>query len=145
MAFDRHVKFGDIVKIHFTGKLEDGTVFDSSEKNKPLKFKVGNGSVIQGIDDSVIGMKINQEKTIHISSDKAYGAIEKELIISVERSTLPKGLELKLDQELQIPNEDGNSITVRITKITDKLIELDGNHPLAGKNLIFDIRLVKIL
>jgi len=145
MNFERHVKVGDTVKIHFTGKLEDGTVFDSSQENKPLKFKVGSGSVIQGIDDTVVGMKANQEKSIHISSDKAYGSIEKELIISVDKNTLPKDLDLKLDQELQIPNEDGNSITVHVTQITDKLIELDGNHPLAGKNLIFDIRLVEIL
>ncbi len=141
---ERHAKIGDIVKVHFSGKLEDGTLFDSSIDKNPLCFKIGNVDVIQGIDEALIGMKIGQEKTIHISSDKAYGSIEKELIISIEKDKLPIDLEVQVGQELQIPNEDGTPINVRITNITDINIELDGNHLLAGKNLIFDLKLIEI-
>jgi len=144
MNKEQHVKRGDFVKVHFTGKLEDGTVFDSSKDDSPLKFKVGNGDVIEGFDQAIIGMKINQEKTIYINSDKAYGPLEKEFIISVAKENLPKKLDLKVGNQLQIPGEDGSTLTVRVTKITNETIELDGNHPLAGKNLIFNIMLIDI-
>lgn len=145
MGFERHVKVGDRVKIHFTGKLDDGSIFDSSIDKDPLIFKVGNGDIIQGIDEAIVGMKLGQEKVLHVTSDKAYGAIERELIISIEKEKLPGDLEIQIDQELQIPNDDGNPINVRITNITDHTIELDGNHPLAGKNLIFDLKLIEIM
>ena len=144
MSFEKHIKIGDTVKIHFTGKLEDGSVFESSEGKKPLKFKVGNGEVISGIDEAVIGMRLNQEKSIYLNSDKAYGPLEKEFIISVEKEKLPPNLELKIGYQLQIPNEDAEPFQVRVTKITDNLIELDGNHPLAGKNLKFVLKVVEI-
>ena len=144
MTFEKHIKIGDIVKLHFTGTLEDGTVFDSSKGKTPLVFKVGNGDVISGIDEAVIGMKLNQEKSVYLNSDKAYGPIEKEFIISIEKEKLPPNLELQLGYQLQIPNEDGEPFQVRVTKITEKFIELDGNHPLAGKNLLFDISVVEI-
>lgn len=141
---DKYVKNGDTVTIHFTGSLEDKTVFESSIDSKPLIFKVGNTEVIIGIDEAVIGMKEGQEKEIHISSDKAYGPIEKELIIKINKDELPKKLELKLNSELHIPNEDGDPYRVRISDITEDSVELDGNHPLAGKNLIFKIKIVEI-
>jgi peptidylprolyl isomerase len=144
VTYERHVKVGDRVKLHFTGKFEDGTEFDSSIDKEPLTFKVAAHEVIQGLDNAVIGMKIDQEKTVYISSDQAYGPIEKDLIISVDRDKLPDGMELSINQELEIPNEDENPITVRVTNISDDKIELDGNHPLAGKNLIFDIKLIGI-
>ncbi|MCW8848593.1 MAG: FKBP-type peptidyl-prolyl cis-trans isomerase [Melioribacteraceae bacterium] len=145
MTFERHIKIGDIIKIHFTGTLEDGSVFDSSEGKKPLKFKVGNGDVISGIDEAVIGMKLNQKKSIYLNSDKAYGPIEKEFIISIEKEKLPPNLEVQIGYQLQIPNEDGEPFQVRVTKITDNFIELDGNHPLAGKNLMFALQIVEII
>jgi len=145
MTFERHIKIGDIIKIHFTGTLEDGSVFDSSEGQIPLKFKVGNGDVISGIDEAVIGMKLNQKKSIYLNSDKAYGPIEKEFIISIEKEKLPPNLEVQIGYQLQIPNEDGEPFQVRVTKITDNFIELDGNHPLAGKNLMFALQIVEII
>ena len=144
MVSERHVKIGDIIKIHFTGKLEDGSIFDSSEGKLPLQFKVGNGDVITGIDEAVIGMKLNQKKNVNLNSDKAYGPIEKEFIISIEKEKLPPNLELQVGYQLQIPNEDGEAFQVHVTKITDNRIELDGNHPLAGKNLIFNFEVVEI-
>lgn len=141
---EKYVKVGDVVKVHFTGTFEDGTVFDSSINRKPLTFKVGLGDVIQGFDEAVIGMRPGQEKSIHISSDKAYGPIAKELKITISKDKLPNNLEFQLNQQYQIPNEDGDSILVRVTKISENDIELDGNHPLAGKNLIFSITLMEI-
>ena len=144
MDFERHVRNGDTITLHFVGKLEDGTVFESSRDDKPLTFKVGNGEVIMGIDEAVIGMKAGQEKNIYISSDKAYGPIERELKILIEKEKLPKNLEVKKNYVLQIPNEEGEPFNVRVSNITDNEIELDGNHPLAGKNLIFDLQVVEI-
>jgi peptidylprolyl isomerase len=141
---EKYVKVGDTIKVHFTGKFEDGKVFDSSENRDPLKFKVGSGKVIQGFDEAVVGMRPGQEKRIHISSDKAYGPIAKELKITVSKDKLPKNLEFELNQQYQIPNEDGETFLVRVTKISENDVELDGNHPLAGKNLIFNITLMEI-
>lgn len=145
MSDERFVKIGDLVRIHFTGKLENGEIFESSFNKNPLEFKVGNGDVIIGIDEAVIGMKVGQRKQLHLSSDKAYGPREKELIISIEKNKLPASLDLKEGYELKIPNEDGEPFIVRITNISDEFVELDGNHPLAGKNLIFEITLVEIV
>ncbi len=142
---ERHAKIGDKVKVHFTGTLEDGTVFDTSENKKPLLFNLGSGEVIQGFEEAISGMKVDQEKNIRISSDKAYGPRTHELIVNVEKDKLPKDLEFKLDQHYQIPNEDNNEITVRVSKVSENSVELDGNHPLAGKNLIFKIKLIEIL
>ncbi|MFZ1288880.1 MAG: peptidylprolyl isomerase [Melioribacteraceae bacterium] len=141
---ERFVKNGDTIKVHFTGNLDDGSIFDSSKNKKPLKFKVGFGQVIQGFDEAVIGMKLGQEKTIHINSDKAYGPRAKELIVNVEKEKFPQTLDIKLNQQYKIPNEDGESMIVRVTSISENTIELDGNHPLAGKNLTFKITLVEI-
>jgi peptidylprolyl isomerase len=141
---ERYVKVGDTIKVHFVGTFEDGNIFDSSSNKKPLKFKVGSGQVIQGFDEAVIGMRPGQEKKIHISADKAYGPVAKELIINIEKGKLPNNLDFKINQQYQIPNEDGEAILVRVTKISENTIELDGNHPLAGKNLIFNITLMQI-
>ncbi|PID59009.1 MAG: peptidylprolyl isomerase [Ignavibacteriae bacterium] len=144
MLKDRHVKKGDIVRVHFTGKFENDTVFDSSFGKEPLRFKVGNNEVIRGFDEAVIGMKEGFEKTVYLTSDKAYGIVEKELIIEINKSELPSNLSMKINQELLIPNDEGAPIKVRVTKTTDETITLDGNHPLAGKNLIFTIKLIEI-
>lgn len=145
MSTEKYAKVGDSVKISFIGKLEDGTIFESSKNNEPLQFTVGNGEVLQGVDEAIIGMKEGQTKTISISSDKGYGAKEKELIINVEKSKLPPDLKLKVGYQLQIPLEDGKPINVRVTDITKDRITLDGNHYLAGKNLFFDITLIEIV
>lgn len=141
---ERFVKNGDSVKVHFTGTLDDGSIFDSSIDRKPLAFKVGSRQVIQGFDEAVIGMQLGQEKTININSDKAYGPRVKELIVNVEKEKFPQKLEIKINQQYKIPIEDGESMVVRVTNISENTIELDGNHPLAGKNLTFKITLIEI-
>lgn len=142
---ERFVKIGDVVKVDFVGSFEDGQVFDTSENKNPLKFKVGSGEVIQGFDEALVGMRVGQEKQININSDKAYGPRAKELIVNIEREKLPADIDFKKDQQYQIPNEDGETIVVRVSDVSENSIELDGNHPLAGRNLIFKIKLVEIL
>ncbi|MBK8946720.1 MAG: FKBP-type peptidyl-prolyl cis-trans isomerase [Ignavibacteriae bacterium] len=141
---ERFVKYGDTIKVHFTGTLDDGSIFDSSVNRNPLKFKVGAGEVIQGFDEAVIGMKLNQEKIVNINSDKAYGPKVKELIVNVDKNNFPSTLKIKLNQKYKVPTESGESMIVKVTNISGDTIELDGNHPLAGKNLTFKITLVEI-
>ena len=145
MNTERHVKIGDKIKIHFSGRLENGEIFDSSEGKEPLVFEVGSGNVIPGIDEAVVGMKINQEKNIYLNPDKAYGPVEKELVISIAKKDLPEKLDVKINQQLIIPIEDSDTFKVRVSNVTEDSVELDGNHPLAGKNLIFDLRLVEFV
>lgn len=144
MTFERHVKIGDTIKIDFVGRFENGDEFDRSSDSNPLVFTVASNEVIPGIDEAVVGMKVNQSKTVYINPDKAYGPKTKELVISIDRDKFPNNIDLILGNEFEIPDEDGYSINVRVTKITDKKIELDGNHPLAGENVIFDIKLIDI-
>lgn len=144
MGHEKHAKIGDYIEIHFIGKFEDESVFETSHNGLPLKFKVGNNEVIQGIDEAVVGMKIGQVKIIHISADKAYGSIDKNLIISIEKDKLPKDSNLTVGKEMKLPNEDGLPFSVRVANVNNKVIELDGNHPLAGKNLIFELKLISI-
>lgn len=140
----QQVKHGDTVKVHYHGKLTDGTVFDSSEGRQPLEFEVGSGRVIKGFDEGVKGMSVGEKKTISIPADDAYGPRQKEMIISFERKNFPPDIEPEVGMTLNMHSEDGNAIPVVITEITPDTIMLDANHPLAGEDLIFDIELVDV-
>ncbi len=138
-------KDGDKVKVHYTGKLENGEVFDSSRTgDKPLEFVVGSGQVIPGFDSGVKGLAANETKTITIPPEQAYGVKQEQLIFDVERSQLPEGLEPQVGQQLAISGQDGRQAPVWITAVNDSKVTLDGNHPLAGKTLIFEIELIEI-
>jgi peptidylprolyl isomerase len=139
------VKDGDTVRIHFTGKLDDGTLFDTSLEGDPLEFTVGKHEVIPGMEEAVIGMKPEDERTITIPSGEAYGPYHEEMVVVVNREEFPKDMELELDQQLQVMLEDDQSIVVTVTEINDDTVTLDANHPLAGEDLTFDIRLVEIV
>ncbi|MCI5057425.1 MAG: peptidylprolyl isomerase [Flavobacteriales bacterium] len=138
------VEIDSTIKVHYTGKLENGEVFDSSEGRQPLQFKVGAGMMIQGFDEGVLGMKLNETKTIKIPFEKGYGAVRPELIRDVERKFLPEGLEPKLGMKLEGKYESGQSFKVTITEIKDESVTIDANHELAGKNLVFDVKVVEI-
>ncbi len=140
----RHIRIGDKVKLHYKGTFEDGKEFDSSLNNEPLAFTVGNGEVIRGLDEAIIGMEKLQKKKIHIPSDKAYGSFQKELLVTIKKDTIPVDISLKVGEQLQIPNQDGIPIIVTIKEITEDTVLLDANHPLAGQNLIFEIEIVDI-
>lgn len=137
-------KKGDNVKVHYTGKLEDGTEFDSSIDRDPLQFMLGEGLLIPGFEEAVEGMSPGEKKTIRIPSEEAYGPYIKELVADFDKGLLPPEMNPQIGEELKIEQEDGNVAMVRVTGLTDTTITLDANHPLAGKDLIFDISLVEI-
>jgi len=138
------VEHGNTVKIHYTGKLDDGTVFDSSLDRDPLEFTIGAGKVIIGFEEGVIGMSHGESKTILVSPDKAYGPHRDELFTVIERSKLPASPEPEVGGRLNIHQEDGNMVPAVITAVSQSEIRLDINNPLAGKNLNFDVKLVEI-
>jgi len=137
-------KDGNMVKIHYTGTFDDGTVFDSSTDGEPLEFTLGKGQVIVGFEEAVICMGIGESKTIHVPADKAYGPYMKEMIAVVDRSQVPTEIEPKTGAMLDVLQENGSTISVTITEISESEVTLDANHPLAGKDLNFDIKLVGI-
>lgn len=137
-------KLGDTVTVHYTGRLDDGTVFDSSANRDPLQFTLGQGELIPGFEEAVLGMAPGESKTETIPFDRAYGPYREEMVIEVERQQLPTEIEPAVGQQLQVREESGAVIPVVITDVTDESITLDANHPLAGEELTFDIQLVEI-
>lgn len=144
---------GNRVKVHYTGRLDDGTVFDSSEcsdeacgcDHGPLEFTVGGGEVIPGFDQGVTGLAVGESKTIHIPAEQAYGERNEDMVVVVPRSDLPPDMKPEVGQQLEVTQEDGQVFQVRVIDVTDDTITIDANHPLAGQALNFDIRLVEIL
>lgn len=137
-------KAGDTVKVHYTGKLEDGTVFDSSADREPLQFTIGEGNIVPGFENAVVGMSPGQSKTETIPCTEAYGPRREELIQSIERSAIPEDIALLEGQRLQVSHPDGQAMVVTVTEVSDESVTLDGNHMLAGKDLVFEIELVEI-
>ncbi len=135
---------GDTVKVHYVGRLEDGTVFDSSYDREPLEFTIGQRQLIPGFEQGVIGMEPGESKTITISAEQAYGPYRPEKVIDVDRRQLPEGLEPEVGMRLRGIEPSGRVIDFTIIGVTDAEVTLDGNHPLAGKNLSFDIELLEI-
>lgn len=137
-------KVGDTVSIHYTGRLNDGSVFDSSLEREPLKFSIGGQQVIPGFEQAVIGMNPGESKTQEIPCDKAYGPRHDDMVVTVLRQQIPSDFELAVGQQLQIKNPEGQVIPVMVSEIVNDQVTLDGNHPLAGEDLTFDIELVSI-
>ncbi len=138
------VKDGDTVKVHYTGKLENGDVFDSSREQEPFEFTVGNKAVIPGFEKGVLGMEVGDTKTIEIPPEEAYGEKQDELVVEVKKSEFPEDITPSIGQRLQIKQGDGNPIVVTITDLTEDSITLDANHPLAGYTLFFDVEVIDI-
>ena len=137
-------KSGDNVTIHYTGKLEDGTVFDSSEGREPLPFTIGDNQVIPGFEEAVMGMNPGDSKTVTIPSEKAYGPRNEEMVINVPIDQVPPDITPEIGMQLELMNESNQPMVVRIADITEEHVALDANPPLAGKDLTFDIELVTI-
>lgn len=138
------VKENNTVKVHYTGKLSDGQVFDSSEGKEPLEFTLGQGRLIPGFEKGLINMKLNEKKTITIASDEAYGAIREDLIQEVAKSELPQEITPEVGMGLVSKSPDGQEMNLLVAEVREESIVLDGNHPLAGKDLIFDLEVVEI-
>jgi peptidylprolyl isomerase len=138
-------KPGDTVKVHYTGKLEDGTVFDTSTDSDPLQFTIGDGQIIPGFEQAVVGMNSGESKTIKVPVDEAYGPHREEMVLVVDRNQLPADLIPEVGQQLQSRQPDGQTIVVTVTDISESSVTVDANHPLAGKDLTFDIQLIEIV
>jgi len=134
----------DKVKVHYTGKFEDGSVFDSSVDREPLEFTLGENQVIPGFDQGVIGMTIGDSKTLTIPPEEGYGPINKDMIVEVKKDQVPKDIEPSVGLQLQVQQPNGQAMQVTITDVAEETITIDANHPLAGKTLIFEIELVEI-
>ena len=138
------VKAGDTVRIHYTGTLDDGTTFDSSEGRDPLEFVVGSGQIIPGLDNALPGMSAGEKKTITIDCKEAYGPIHPEARQAVPRAEIPADIPLDLGTQLQVQTPDGHAMSVTVVEVTETEVTLDANHPLAGKDLTFAFEIVVI-
>jgi len=138
-------KKGDTVQVHYTGKLEDGTVFDTSRERHPLQFTLGNGQVIAGFENAITGMNVGESKTAVIPVEQGYGPRRDDMIVTVKRDTLPPDLPARVGQRLELTQADDQVMLVTVTDVTESSITLDSNHPLAGKVLTFDLELLGII
>jgi len=138
------VKRGDNVKVHYTGTLSDGTVFDSSARLEPLSFAVGSGQVIPGFDEAVVGMQVGESKTDHIPVEKAYGHRNEDLVLQAPVEQIPPDLNPEVGMRLEMGGANGEILRVMVTDLTDSHITLDANPPLAGEELNFAIELVEL-
>lgn len=139
------VKSGDTVRIHYTGTLADGTVFDSSEGREPLEFTVGSGQIIPGLDKALPGMAVGEKKTVVAVADEAYGQPDPNARQSIPRSQVPDDIPLELGMMLELRTPQGETMPVTVAEITDETVTLDANHRLAGHDLTFEIELVEIV
>ncbi len=139
------VKTGDVVRVHYTGTLLDGSQFDSSVGRNPLEFTVGAGQMIAGFDAGVLGMAVGEKKTLQIDPDHGYGQSNPEAVIEFPRTNVPEGMELEIGMQLNLQNEYGQPVPVVIMEIREDVVVMDANHSLAGKDLIFEVELVEIV
>lgn len=138
------VKTGDTVAIHYTGTLLDGSTFDSSEGREPLEFTVGSGQIIPGLDVALPGMAVGDKKKVQIACDKAYGPLNPEMRQAVPREGIPADIPLEIGTTLQMQTPDGQAMPVVVVEVDEATVTLDANHPLAGKDLTFDIEVMRI-
>jgi peptidylprolyl isomerase len=137
-------KQGDTVHVHYTGRFEDGTVFDTSEGRSPLEFTLGSGQVIPGFERAVEGLAEGDETVAEIPPEEAYGPRSEQLVMEVERSRFPEGVSLAVGQQFTMTTEDGQQVPVTVTSAETDRVEIDANHPLAGRQLNFHLEVVKI-
>lgn len=137
-------KQGDTVQTHYTGKVDDGSVFDTSAGRDPLQFTIGSGQLIPGYEQAVVGMNSGETKTIKIPADEAYGQRRDDMIIVADRNEFPSDIDPKIGDQLEMHQPNGNVVLVTVTEVSDSNVTLDANHPLAGKDLTFDIQLLNI-
>ncbi len=137
-------KNGNVVQVHYTGTLQDGTVFDSSKDREPLQFQLGQHMVIPGFENAIIGMGIGETKTVQIPVEEAYGQHQKDMVLQVPRSQLPQHIQPEVGLQLQMGPSPEESMPVVVVEVHDDHLVIDANHPLAGKDLTFELELVGI-
>lgn len=138
-------KEGDLVKVHYTGKLKDESIFDSSQNSDPLEVTLGTGQVIPGFEKAVVGMGVGDSKTIEIAAADAYGSYRDELVVEIDKERIPEDLTVEVGQQLVLRQAEGPPIRVKVTDMTEKSVTLDANHPLAGQDLTFEVQLIEIV
>ncbi len=138
-------KVGDQVKVHYTGTFDSGEVFDSSMDRDPLPFKVGEQQVIKGFEEAVVDMEVGETKKVHIPSAEAYGDVRPDLIFPIDRSQIPADVDVQVGMPLEMMGPDNQKVIVIIDEITDNQLKLNANHPLAGRDLNFELELVEIV
>lgn len=138
-------KTGDAVRIHYRGSLADGTEFDNSEGRDPIAFTIGDGSIIPGFESAVVGMSEGETKRFIVGADEAYGPHHEDLIYTIDREAVPPDMELEQGMRLQVSGPDERPVAVTVTEVCDECVTLDANHPLAGRDLHFEIQLVEIV
>lgn len=142
----RQAKQGDTVRVHYRGRLQDGTEFDASFDGEPLQFTIGGGQVIPGFEEAVVGMNPGDSKTTELPAEKAFGTYREDLVAVVDKSQLEDwGLEPEIGERVPIPQPDGSSVDVTVTEVTESEVTVDANHPLAGEDLTLDIELIDIV
>jgi len=139
------VTVNSTVKVHYTGKLADGEVFDTSDGKEPIEFTLGQGQLIPGFEKGLIDMKLNEKKTINMTKDDAYGEVNETLIQEVKKTDLPQDMEPKVGMGLVSKSPEGQEINLMVVEVKEETIVIDGNHPLAGRDLIFDLEVVEII
>lgn len=138
-------QLGNIVQVHYTGKLDDGAIFDTSAQGPPLELTLGAGTTIPGFEQAVVGMQVGENKTIRIPAEHAYGMHQPEMVLTMPRENMPANIQPKVGQQLEIQRPEEAAIGVTVVKITDVHVLLDANHPLVGKDLTFDIMLIAVV
>lgn len=139
------VKNGDVVRVHYTGKLADGTEFDSSRGREPLQFQVGAGQVIRGLERKVEGMTVGEKETVTVLAEDAYGPRDERQVQTVPRSAIPEGIDVSVGARLRATTEEGRQISLVVVDLNEEQVTVDANHPLAGQDLIFDLEVVEIV
>ncbi len=139
------VKAGDTVRIHYTGTLDDGTVFDSSDGREPLEFTVGSGEIIPGLDTAIAGLEVGQTSTVEVPATEAYGPHDPQGLQEVARAAVPEHIPLEIGTPLAMKTPEGESVAVRVAQVSADVVVLDANHPLAGRDLTFEVKVLEIV
>jgi FKBP-type peptidyl-prolyl cis-trans isomerase 2 len=138
-------KMGDTVKVHYTGRLDDESIFDTSRERTPLEFTIGEGNLIEGFEKGIIGMEIGETRSLKIAPEDGYGTRDDKLVTQISRSYLPQSVEPAIGQQLQVKQPDGQAFVVWIADLDEDTVTIDANHPLAGERLNFEIELTEIV
>ncbi|MBW1981791.1 MAG: peptidylprolyl isomerase [Deltaproteobacteria bacterium] len=138
-------KVGDKVRVHYEGKLNDGTVFDSSIEREPIEFVIGQNMVIQGFENAVVGMEVGESKSVSLAAEEAFGEHRDDLVVDIEKKLIPPHIDPQLGMQLELTSDEGTKRFFTITRVDEETVTLDGNHPLAGKEIMIKVDLVEIL
>ena len=138
-------KQGDTVRVHYTGRLEDGSVFDTSLGRDPIEFILGAGQVIPGFEEAIVGMNPGESKVVKVLAEQAYGLYRPDLVVEIARSEVPPELDLEVGLQLVLRQPEGQLIPVTVAELSESTVTLDANHPLAGQDLTFDIQLLEVV